>query len=112
MKRAVLAVVGVAFVIGAASGYAPAPIASSAEWNNLAAPQRILDGNKPINVDVGHAAPAVFDFNRDGKKDLLVGQFDGGKVRIYLNRGSSAAPKFQGFTYLAINGKPVSVPYG
>ena len=78
----------------------------------LGAPQRLADGREPINVDIGHAAPAVLDFNGDGKKDLLVGQFGGGKLRIYLNKGTSAEPKFEGFTYLSINGKEVTVPHG
>jgi hypothetical protein len=85
---------------------------SKTAWQNLGAPQLILDGNKPINVDIGHAAPAVIDLNGDGKKDLLVGQFGEGKVRVYLNQGGDESPRFEGFTYLKAGGTTVTVPYG
>lgn len=81
-------------------------------WKNLAEPHRILDGSDPINVDVGHAAPTVFDINKDGLKDLIVGQFGGGKLRIYINKDSNSHPRFDGYEYLRVNGKDVSVPYG
>jgi hypothetical protein len=70
----------------------------------------LLDGKEPIDVAVGHATPYVVDWDGDGKKDLLVGQFGDGKLRIYLNRGTDARPKFEGFTYLQAGGKDASVP--
>lgn len=36
-----------------------------------------------IDADIGHAAPYLYDIDRDGKRDLLVGQFGEGKMRIY-----------------------------
>lgn len=78
----------------------------------LAAPELILDGDQPINVDQGHAAPAVYDIDGDGKKDLLVGQFSAGKLRVYLNRGTNREPKFQGWSFLSVEGRDVSVPWG
>ncbi|MCH8273513.1 MAG: hypothetical protein IH851_01840 [Armatimonadetes bacterium] len=80
--------------------------------SGLGAPQLILDGDKPINVDIGHAAPAVFDYDGDGKKDLLVGQFGEGRVRVYLNKGTNAEPKFDGFSYMEVGGEDAVVPYG
>lgn len=50
----------------------------------------------------GLAAPAVFDWNGDGKKDLLLGEFETGPcgVRVYLNSGTNAAPRFSdAFSY-------------
>lgn len=38
-----------------------------------------------------NAAPAVIDYNRDGAKDLLVGNASG-QVLVYLNQGVDAAP--------------------
>jgi hypothetical protein len=78
--------------------------------DRLAAPVLVLDGKEPIDVDVGHATPYVVDWDGDGKKDLLVGQFGDGKLRIYLNKGTDAQPKFDRFTYLQAGGKAASIP--
>jgi hypothetical protein len=43
------------------------------------------------------------DWNNDGKKDLLTGEYDG-SIRIYLNTGTDADPAFSGFTYLQAAG--------
>lgn len=56
------------------------------------------------------ACPALFDWDGDGLLDLLVGEKtadEKGKVRIYLNRGTSSAPKFADFTYLQKNGADI-----
>ena len=76
----------------------------------LAEPVKIMAAGKPIAVEIGFASPFVFDINKDGKKDLLVGQFGGGKLRVYLNKGTDAEPKFDEFTYLQIDGTDATVP--
>jgi len=35
----------------------------------------------------GYAAPSWADIDGDGKKDLLVGQFSKGKIRVFKNLG-------------------------
>ena len=60
---------------------------------DLAPPVRIEAAGKPIDTDVGHAAPFVADFDGDGVQDLLVGQFGDGILWVYKNQGTSAAPK-------------------
>jgi hypothetical protein len=78
--------------------------------SELLPPFRVEAKGGPIDVDLGHSAPWVTDFDGDGKFDLLVGQFGEGKLRIYQNKGSSSAPKFDSFDwFLAGNGK---VPSG
>ncbi|MFC1587070.1 hypothetical protein ACFL54_02065 [Planctomycetota bacterium] len=65
-----------------------------------------------IDIKVGHLVPCVTDWNNDGKKDLVVGQFSGGKIRLYLNCGSDKQPKFKGFSFLSAGGQEISLPAG
>ena len=63
-------------------------------------------------IDVGtYSIPNVCDWDSDGKKDLLVGQFLDGKVRFYRNQGTDEEPVFTNFTYLEAHGEIISVPY-
>jgi hypothetical protein len=64
--------------------------------------------------NLGHLVPTVADWNGDGKKDLIVGSFTGqpGNVRLYLNVGTDAEPKFDKFTYLEAGGVPIKLTGG
>ena len=73
---------------------------------------KIVADGKPIDVTVGHLVPCVVDWNDDGKKDLLVGQFSGEKIRLYLNAAKDEAPEFRKFTYLKAGGTEISLPAG
>lgn len=69
----------------------------------------ILDGGTTVqsggvNIDVGvRAAPIVNDWNEDGKKDLLVGSYDG-SISIFYNEGTDAAPVFNSSSLLQLGG--------
>lgn len=95
-------VFGVVFWTTMAPGADPLPV--------LADPVQILADGKPIAAEIGHLSPCVIDINHDGKKDLLVGQFSGGRVRVYLNGGSDAEPKFGSFSFLKAEGAEATVP--
>ena len=81
-----------ALAVLAASPQPPRPARLAPD---LAPPVQVTANGKPIDVErIGHAAPFVGDFDGDGKPDLLVGQFSGGKLRVYRNVGTAGKPKF------------------
>ena len=82
----------------------------SAPAGELAPPFRVTANGQPIDVDVGHAAPFFADFDGDGLPDLLVGQFGGGKLRIFHNEGSAREPKFVRSAYFQCAGALGTVP--
>ena len=80
--------------------------------DRLAKPFRLQAEGRPIDVEIGHAAPTLCDLDGDGRRDLLVGQFGGGKLRVYRNTGTDKAPAFASFDWFKAGGKVASVPYG
>lgn len=89
-----------------------------AAWPCHAAVPQLQQGVKlrangqDIDVEVGHLVPWVMDWNGDGKKDLVVGQFKEGRIRLYLNQGTDAEPVFRGFQLLEAGGKPIRLDAG
>lgn len=73
-------------------------------------PSTLIEANgNPIEVDVGLASPCVTDWNGDGKKDLILGQFGGGKIRYYENIGTNLEPAFGNFEFLKADGQEISL---
>ena len=65
-------------------------------------------GGATIRVESpGYAAPCWADIDGDGKKDLLVGQFSGGKIRVFKNLGDG---KLAAGEWLKADGKVAEVP--
>ena len=55
---------------------------------DFAQPVRLVAAGTAIRVESpGYAAPSWADIDGDGQKDLLVGQFNGGKIRVFKNLG-------------------------
>jgi hypothetical protein len=90
----------------------PAQVRADGSATALSDPVQILAGGKPISVSVGHAAPYVADIDGDGNPELLVGQFEDGKLRIYQNQGTRAEPRFEQFTWFQAGGTTGKVPSG
>ncbi|MFQ5845657.1 MAG: FG-GAP repeat domain-containing protein [Planctomycetota bacterium] len=90
----------------------PAFSAAAQTSPELQPPFKVLSGDAPIDVRVGHAAPFVGDLDGDGRADLLVGQFGSGRLRVYRNLGGKEKPRFDGFELLQAGGTTGTVPSG
>lgn len=76
----------------------------------LSQPVRIDGSAKEIRTGKhGLCYPAIYDWNGDGKPDLLLGEFSTGdkenNIRVYINKGSKKKPKFTGEHFYARDAK-------
>lgn len=84
------------------AAFAAAPLFHAAEF--------LFDGADTLDV-IFYSAPVACDWNGDGRKDLLVGQFYNGLISFYPNVGTDTQPVFDGFEYLTADGSLISLPY-
>ncbi len=71
-------------------------------------PVRLKGGGEVVRVEPpGYAAPCWADTDGDGNKDLLVGQFNKGKVRVFKNLGGG---KLTAGVWLRAGGQVAEVP--
>jgi hypothetical protein len=89
-----------------------APPAGHDPARELLPPVRLEAAGKPIDTAVGHAAPYVVDFDGDGVRDLLVGQFGEGILWIYRNVGTNQQPKLAAGVKFKDGAKDGRVPTG
>ena len=88
-------------------------LVSFAETPVFEPPIPIQASSANINVGYGgNASPFVIDWDGDGKQDLLLGQFDGGRIRFYANMGTNYNPTFGIFVYLQADGSVISLSSG
>jgi hypothetical protein len=82
----------------------------------LAAPQgpqfepavRLQAGDSAVSTEKpGYACPCWHDVDGDGKKDLVVGQFAGGKMKVYPGAGGA---KLGAGEWLKAEGAVAEVP--
>jgi hypothetical protein len=71
----------------------------------------IKNGSSDLQVSY-YSAPTVVDWNNDGKKDLVVGQFTSGNVVLFLNVGTDDNPVFNGSTLIQSGGTPITTSCG
>jgi len=75
---------------------------------DFADPVMLKAAGKAIKVDrPGYAFPCMADLDGDGKKELLVGQFSGGKIKVYKHLGNL---NFAAGEWLKAEGEPAQVP--
>jgi hypothetical protein len=71
-------------------------------------PVRITVDGAPIRLEEpGYACPTLFDVDRDGKQDLVVGQFKDGKIRVHKGTGQG---RFAAGDWLMAEGAIAEVP--
>lgn len=71
-------------------------------------PVRMQAADGPIKVEApGWAAPCWHDVDGDGKGDLVVGQFHGGKIAVYKNTGDG---RFAARAWLQADGAVAEIP--
>ena len=80
--------------------------------STFAAGVKIQAGGEPIDVRIGHLVPCAVDWNNDGKKDLVVGEFNRGAILLYLNTGTDTEPTFQDFSLLQAGDRPIKLDAG
>jgi hypothetical protein len=81
--------------------------------DDLEGPVQLKAGQQPL--DVGHgglAAPCYADFDGDGVNDLLVGEGDEGRLRVYHNHGANGRPELKDYTWFKAGVDLGRVPYG
>jgi hypothetical protein len=91
-------------------------LAASVAWGQTPKPGDPIpvkaDG-RPIDIEgVGRAAPFYADIDGDNIPDLLVGEYQDGKCRIYHNYGTATKPVFRNFKYLQAGGEIAVIPPG
>jgi hypothetical protein len=74
----------------------------------FAPPVRMKAGGDTVRVEVpGYASPCWADVDGDGKMDLLVGQFNKGKIQVFKGLGGG---KLARGSWLQAEGKVAEVP--
>ena len=76
----------------------------------LSKPSLIKANNKIISLKPCYAAPLIYDYDKDGLKDLVIGTFNG-KFRFYKNIGTSKEPLYNDSFFIKLNNeKDAKIP--
>jgi hypothetical protein len=99
--------------LAAAAAVSCGSSAQAANDAELEPPVQVEVAGEPLDTGgVGYAAPFYADFDGDGVKDLLVGEFAHGRLRIYRNTGSDTAPKLESHVFFKDDAAGGRIPAG
>lgn len=90
------------------TGPEPTGVTGKGQAHLFEAPVRLKAADGYVRTEApGYASPTWHDVDGDGKRDLVVGQFRGGKIRFYKNTGAGT---FAAGEWLMAGGKVAEVP--
>ena len=99
--------------------WGPAPLvlllAAAPAGAHLALGAELLVEADAVVIDVpGYSVPSLVEWNGDALPDLIVGEggggFPDGKIRVYPNVGTAAAPAFGEFSWVQSQGADLVQP--
>ena len=73
-------------------------------------PEILFSWGDTIDV-IAYSSPITYDWDDDGDKDLLVGQFFYGYISFYENIGTNYAPVFGDSHFLYADDSIITLPY-
>lgn len=69
----------------------------------------VQEDGADLVVPNSRSSPVILDLDRDGKKDLLIGETNG-QLLFYGNKGTDAAPAFSGYSLAEADGVVIDLP--
>jgi len=75
-------------------------------------PEELVEADGVTIVASGYTVPSFVPWDGDGLADLVVGEGSGtspGKVRVYLNVGTTSEPAFSTFFYAQSDGADLTI---